>query len=251
MCSKTTLGNLAPLTEGGSGMAAVEGVSASWVKSHVDQYIVLDVTEDMGEDEATSFEGATAKVSLGRLIRDSETVAALEWYDSSKTIVTLCATGVRAKVAAEELQRQGIKATYVNRGILEWKNPRATKPGLVVVLSTMDKDKVSIAMSACAVSQKSGVQTVLVGMATAVRLFRQAKAGIPEEELIQGCWAGEPFQKTDALLTGFLQAGGVILLCTTCVKNQEVEGSLQDCATLMQLPDLLRMQQETKATLSF
>merc|ERR1711988_1021334 len=97
----------------------------------------------------------------------------------------------------------------------------------------------------------SGVQTVLVGMATAVRLFRQPQEGIPAEDLIQGCWAGEPFQKTDALLTGFQEAGGVILLCTTCVKNQGIEDSLQECAVLMQLPDLLRMQQETKASLSF
>lgn len=249
MCSKSKLGSLPPMTgtNGGAG-SAVQGISAGLVKASPDKYLLLDVTEEVGEE---SFADAAAKVPLGKLIRESENVVNEPWYNPDKTIVCMCATGVRGQIAAQELTNQGLKATFVNRGILEWSSPAATKPGLVITIKTLEKDQVSVAMSAANASQQSGVQTVVVAMAKGVLLFREKQSGIPPEEIIQDCWAGEPFKNTGDLWAAFRKAGGVTLLCTTCVKNQGIEGKTQDGANLMQLPDLLRMKQEATSSMDF
>mmetsp|Transcript_18678 Transcript_18678/g.41440 ORF Transcript_18678/g.41440 Transcript_18678/m.41440 type:complete len:265 (+) Transcript_18678:2-796(+) len=263
MCSTSKLGNLAPVDSGSAGGAAgVEAVSAAWVKSHSQNYYVLDVTEGTEGDTVEATLEGQAKVPcipLGRLLRHlCREELELEGYKSSQTLVTMCKTGVRARIAAEELIKAGYKATYVTRGLLEWNAPAATKAGLVVSISGMEKDKVSLAVSACATSQKT-TQTVLVVMASAVQLFRKTddvlvdgkwKEGVNKEEYLEGCWAGEPFQQTVALWNTFRENGGVTLLCTSCVKNKGCEDNMRDGTTFMNLPDLLRMTHESKC-LSF
>eukprot|EP00658_Telonema_sp_P-2_P056236 TRINITY_DN4470_c0_g1_i1.p1 TRINITY_DN4470_c0_g1~~TRINITY_DN4470_c0_g1_i1.p1 ORF type:complete len:262 (-),score=64.33 TRINITY_DN4470_c0_g1_i1:154-939(-) len=234
MCSKTKLGDLKPMQPAGA--AALHGVSASWVKTHPDDFLLLDVRD---YDEGM-LECAAGQVPLGALMERCGTEdkpLPEEFIDSSKTICCVCRSGVRARTAAEQLNLHGHDATFINRGLVEWDAPAATVPGLVVVLSSVSPDQVSIAMSAVATSQKSGVQTVLVVMGRAVLLFRTPAQGIEERELLQGCWAGEPFKRTDALLDGFRAEGGVVLLCTSCVKNKgiDVDDGLVDGVHLMNL----------------
>jgi len=256
MCSKSKLGDLAPVGSAGAGAAAADAVSAAWVKSHAQNYFLLDVTEGgEGDTLEATLEGQASvpRVPLGQLIRDIDQLK-FDGYDASKTLVTICKTGVRGRIAAEELVKEGYKAAYVTRGHLEWSTPAATKPELVVTMSGMEKEKISVALSACANSQKT-TQTVLVVMASAVQLFRKTDGvladgkwqdGVNPEEYLEGCWAGEPFQQSIALWNAFRQNGGVTLLCTTCVKNKGCEGNMREGTTLMQLPDLLRMIHESK-----
>mmetsp|Transcript_53244 Transcript_53244/g.116893 ORF Transcript_53244/g.116893 Transcript_53244/m.116893 type:complete len:262 (-) Transcript_53244:103-888(-) len=256
MCSKSKLGELAPVGSAAAGAVLAEAVSAAWVKSHAQNYYLVDVTEGgEGDTLEATLEGQASvpRIPLGELIRDIDQLK-LEGHDSSKTLVTLCKTGVRGRIAAEELVKEGYKAAYVTRGLLEWNAPAATKAGLVVTMSGMEKEKISVALSACANSQKT-TQTVLVVMASAVQLFRKTddvlmdgkwKEGVNPEEYLEGCWAGEPFQQSIALWNAFSKSGGVTLLCTTCVKNKGCEGNTRDGTTLMNLPDLLRMIHESK-----
>ena len=64
---------------------------------------------------------------------------------------------------------------------------------------------------------------------------------------------GAPFKPCAAMLKAFLDSGnGVVLGCTTCVKHRGFAFSdLLDCVQPMQMPDLLRMLGEAKASLQF
>eukprot|EP00961_Rhodomonas_salina_P031723 427706-Rhodomonas_salina.6 len=64
--------------------------------------------------------------------------------------------------------------------------------------------------------------------------------------------APDPFPAAATIFKKYQDLGGVTLLCTTCAKTRQLEAKdFVEGATLFGMPDYLRMQKETQATLTF
>eukprot|EP00927_Polykrikos_kofoidii_P063640 TRINITY_DN5849_c0_g1_i1.p1 TRINITY_DN5849_c0_g1~~TRINITY_DN5849_c0_g1_i1.p1 ORF type:complete len:254 (-),score=47.74 TRINITY_DN5849_c0_g1_i1:84-845(-) len=252
MCSTSKLGSLPPLGGSSDGATMAPAVSAAMVKVNLERYTLVDIREPGEEGSAPP--GAQA-VTMGKLFSfaHDKRLAEFEWFDTNKTILVLCTGGVRAAATAAKLVQSGYQAAYVTRGLLEWDSPAATKPGLVVILTTTDVEKVTLAMLAAKTSQGQGTQTVFIGMGKGVEVFRNVGVqGCTEADVVTGMKAEDPFPPVLGAWNAFKAAGGVTLLCTTCVKSRKLDAvDVQDGAILFNMPDLLRMQQESPANLQF
>lgn len=260
MLQATGVGGASP----GGSPAAARAVSAVKLRHSRSSYILVDIRE-ADEIESTPLPPdvtADAAMTTGALLHKAgDSDAFDEWKSSGKTVALVCNTGYRASIAASALISSGAlpNCAVVGRGLLGLTNPAATVPDLVVILATKsDPEKITLAINGCAAAAGEGKTVVLVlmsdGVCTFLREECDKEAASDASLRVESIVAGEPFKPCKALLNKFLGSGnGVVLGCTSCVKNRGFEfgKDLLECVKPMQMPDVLRMQEETKASLQF
>mmetsp|Transcript_25199 Transcript_25199/g.37093 ORF Transcript_25199/g.37093 Transcript_25199/m.37093 type:complete len:261 (+) Transcript_25199:130-912(+) len=259
MCSVSKVNDMLKLTQS-SRPGTTPELSAVKLKHNRDGFFLIDIREaDEISSDPLDTTVADAEVPMGRIFCLSTTDAFEEWKNNGKKIVLLCNTGYRASLAASELAANGMNAMVLSRGIIGLRNPAATVPDLVVLLSTKNNaEKISLALTACAVAASNDETVVLVLMGDGVSVFLR-KGNNKEEESeasfrVEGTFLGEPFKPCKSLLNKFVGSGnGVVLGCTSCVKHRGFDfgSDLLDVVQPMQMPDFLRMQGEAKKTLQF
>jgi rhodanese-related sulfurtransferase/sulfur relay (sulfurtransferase) complex TusBCD TusD component (DsrE family) len=264
MCSTSKVNDMLGNLKGSSppSIASVSGgggsiVSATKLRQNRDSFFVVDVRE-AGEEPLAGDVVADANMTVGAILKDASSLTTLN--PSQKQIVTVCATGVRAKVALEHgLVPQGFSnALVLQRGILGLSHAAACIPNFVVVLSNGEStEKLSLSLAACANAVETYDTVVLVLMSDAVSCFLKPESSFTQKDStmlqVDSVIQGEPFKPCSKMLEKFLSKGGTVIACTTCVKHRgySFETDMMDCANAMQMPDLVRMLGEAKGSLQF
>jgi rhodanese-related sulfurtransferase/sulfur relay (sulfurtransferase) complex TusBCD TusD component (DsrE family) len=265
MCSTSKVNDMLGNLKGSSppSVASVSGggsISATKLRKNRDSFFVVDVREP-GEDPllAAGDVVADANMTIGAILKDASDLIVLN--PSQKPIVTVCATGVRAKVALEHgLIPQGFSTALVlQRGILGLTHAAACVPDFVVVLGIGESsEKLSLSLAACANAVETYDTVVLVLMSDAVSCFLKPESSFTQKDSstmlqVDSVVQGEPFKPCSKMLAKFLTNGGTILACTTCVKHRgySFETDMMDCVNAMAMPDLVRMLGEAKGSLQF
>jgi len=234
-------------------------ISAAILRAKRDEYFLIDVRgeEDEAEEAAGAMGGLEAdmRIGVGRLVRDAAH-GKLDHLKGRK-VATLCNIGYRSGIACRELNRWGFSAFSVERGQLALESAAAVRPEFLVLLAQKHSaEKITIALSAAAVSQASGKQTVLCLMSDGVTVFRKAGVKDPQEPeglRLEDIDLGAPYKPPMAALRTFLDNGGVVLGCKSCMvhRGYEYGNHVLDCVVPMQMPDMLRMLDEASKSLQF
>jgi predicted peroxiredoxin len=189
-------------------------------------------------------------VPLGDLLKQ----CAEQTLDKSKKYVCVCNVGYRSMVAATQLVQQGYTAFSLQGGAAAITAPIAAwfQPQFVVVLTTRDPEKVTLALSVATASQANGRATAIVCMGEAPLLFRQAGLLPDEGQRASELNVGEPFKAGAAILSTFGSAGGRVFACKSCVKFHKLSyDEMESIALPMQAPDLVRMSCGAQGTVTF
>eukprot|EP00045_Choanoeca_perplexa_P011946 m.128381 g.128381 ORF g.128381 m.128381 type:complete len:249 (-) comp15825_c0_seq1:1685-2431(-) len=213
-------------------------------------YTLLDVREST-EATANPIElEAVKNIPLGDLLRQT----AEQTLDKTLKYVCVCNVGYRSSVAVTQLNQHGYTAFSLQGGAAAISAPVAAwyQPQFVVVLTTCDPEKATLALSVATASQANGRATAMVCMAEAPLLFRQA--GVLDEHGPRASELniGEPFKAGAVVLAKFGAAGGRIFACKSCVKFHKLSyDKLETVALPMQAPDLVRMSCGAQGTVTF
>jgi|TARA_B100000029_G_scaffold270429_1_gene265673 rhodanese-related sulfurtransferase len=96
----------------------VNTISPAQLKEAIDQYHILDVREP-DEESNGKIDGSTL-MPLGLSIRNTKQGKLDDL--KGKKICTYCASGYRANIAAEELEKAGFDVVNLEGGFMGWQN---------------------------------------------------------------------------------------------------------------------------------
>ena len=208
---------------------------------------------------------ADGHATLGSIVHDASGLLNSHSSLEDKTMVLVCHTGRRARLAAASILQQAPREKNVavlHRGWVGWQHPyTAVDPDFLVVLGLHDSpEKLSLGLAALAsavdtndsrhATTTTTTTAVLVLMSDGVDWFVKEDCKSPTAQLTTGTIPnvntvnhGSPFKPCQAMLNKFLDKGGIVLACTTCVKHRQYsfEDDMMDCVHPMQMPDLVRM----------
>jgi len=274
MCSTSkvsdALKGLAAASSAASSGDVVPTVSAHRVREHRSNYLLVDVREEEEiEERPMSNCVVDAMINLGTIVHDAsdllELAAAAGGGSGPKTIVTVCRSGRRARIAAQSILEQSTKhrtrvaCAVLQNGLIGWENAAAISPDFLVVLGVGGKElteKLSLALAAVASAVDTYDNVVLVVMSDGVNWFVNREKETTSESTkkpptttttcpnVEDVVQGEPYKPCKGMLSKFLLSGGVVFACTTCVKHRGYsfeKGDMMDCVQPLQMPDLIRM----------
>jgi rhodanese-related sulfurtransferase len=268
MCSKSNVNDalkgVISETSGGSAVVVVPSIAAHKIRQNRDAFFLVDIREP-SEVATKPWSEADAILTMGAICHDATSLLAQgNENNNNKTLVLVCNTGVRAKLAAQSIlmSSAGARVAVLQRGLVGWENPAALSPDFLVVLGLGDSpEKLSLALAAVSAAVDMHSTVVLALMSDGISWFlkpqqqqqqqqpdsdqESKKVGIPNVETVS---MGEPFKPCKAMLNKFLSSGGAILCCTTCVlhRGYSFETDFMDCVQPLQMPDLVRMLGEAK-----
>jgi sulfur relay (sulfurtransferase) complex TusBCD TusD component (DsrE family)/rhodanese-related sulfurtransferase len=237
--------NIAPGT-------SIPSVSANRLRQYRSLYYCVDVREpDELTGKLVDLE-VDAEYTVGALLRDAPRGKLDDWKSLNKTIVLISSSGGRSGMAYEGLRMCGFhNVAVLQRGNVGLTHAAGCIPDFLVVLGVGDSsEKLSLALAACATAVETHETVVLAVMADGVNVFQKQAA---ESQLQVNDVDLPPFKPCKAMLRKFIDGNGQVLMCTTCAQRRGLEfgKDLMDCVAPLQMPDLIRMLSEAKASLQF
>jgi len=201
------------------------------LKNNIDFYTLIDVREKEEVEKENGINGAV-NIPLGSFLFQAAS-SKLNNYKNKK-LVLYCVGAYRSAIGARELNALGFDAKYLDGGLEAWKDIAAASFDFVVVLgfNKNEVDKLSMALTfAFNAQQKSPTCLAL----TSDGVFNAMPNSLNDVML------GEPFVPAKKLLDNFIQAGGTIFACKSCVKLRKLEYSqMESWIHPCSAPDIVR-----------
>eukprot|EP00049_Salpingoeca_infusionum_P008497 m.140279 g.140279 ORF g.140279 m.140279 type:complete len:270 (+) comp14031_c1_seq1:299-1108(+) len=254
MCMKADQGlSIGSMKAGGVGGVTPRLIDVDGLKKKMDKVIIIDVREadEMGKPDVKQIEGAI-QYPLGPLLRDAADDSLDEKFKTTP-LVTICNAGYRSGIASDQLNAMGYDCCSLHGGATAFFAPKAAwySPEYVVLLTTTDTQKATLACSVATASQAQSRKTILVLMGDAPLLFRKPEIENPAPKFDE-INIGEPFKPLKGVVAKFLDLGGQVFACKSCVKHSGLEYSkMRDYVNPMQAPDLSRMTVGAQGSSSF
>eukprot|EP01098_Paradermamoeba_levis_P005810 TRINITY_DN2427_c0_g1_i1.p1 TRINITY_DN2427_c0_g1~~TRINITY_DN2427_c0_g1_i1.p1 ORF type:complete len:248 (+),score=69.28 TRINITY_DN2427_c0_g1_i1:62-805(+) len=208
-------------------------VHVSQVKKDPSKFLLIDVRE---KDEVEGHLPNTLHIPMGQLLSDAaDNKLDPSWKD--KELILYCNAGYRSGIAARELTALGLKAKTLAGGVDAWKDPAFADYDVTVVISYdwSNEERASLGAVMALNAQKGGAATALCFMADGVHLMK--KDALKQKPFT----VPNPMPKIDGVITQFLQAGGTVFLCRTCLATRNLKAEdMEPFSHMFSSPDLVR-----------